>query len=184
MDQWINAMPTKKQRRLATDCTENMQQLQDGATQEFILKIKFDKDQTNNSKDIKRILIELIQKLDKYIIFLQQPLSILFLHHLGGDHPTAGGQHGIGTLHHGMSIRSFLVPEVSIFAYRKYRFPCKRQAVYTDHLVARIFLMRTVCQVVLSGSHRDCHSSCLAQVQDEALCVFQNSSHHHVVRYP
>ena len=55
--------------------------------------------------------------------------------------------------------------------------------LYTEHPVARIFLMRTVCQVVLSGSHRDSHTSCLAQVQDEALCVFQNSSHlaQHVV---
>ena len=55
-------MTTMKQRRLVTGCRQNMQQLQDVVTQEFILKNKFDKDQTNNLKDMKRILIELIQK--------------------------------------------------------------------------------------------------------------------------
>ena len=62
----------------------------------FILKIKFDKDQNNNSKDMKRILTELIQKLDGNIKFLQPPRVLH--HHPGGDHPTAGGQHGIDTL--------------------------------------------------------------------------------------
>ena len=42
MDPWINAMTTKKQRKLVTGCTENMQQQHDMLTQEFILKIKFD----------------------------------------------------------------------------------------------------------------------------------------------
>ena len=45
MDQWISAMTTKKQRKLVTGCAENMQQQQDMSTQEFILKIKFDKEQ-------------------------------------------------------------------------------------------------------------------------------------------
>ena len=99
-------MTAKKQRRLVTGCTENMQQLQDVVTQEFILKNKFDKDQTNNLKDMKMILIVLIQKQDGNIIYLQPP-RVLPLHHLGGNHPTAGGQHGIGILHHGMNNRFF-----------------------------------------------------------------------------
>ena len=70
MDQRISEMTAKKQRRLVT-AVQNMQQLQDVVTQEFMLKIKFDKDQTNNLKDTKRILIELIQKLDGNIKFLQ-----------------------------------------------------------------------------------------------------------------
>ena len=45
--------------------------------------------------------------------------------------------------------------------------------VCTEHLVARIVLMRTVCQVVLSGSH----PSCLAQTQDEAVCTSRNMSY-------
>ena len=81
MDQWISAMTTKKQKRLVTSGTEDTQQLQDVVTQEFILENKFNKDQTNNSMDLKRILIELIQKLDGNIIFLQQPLWVLLLHH-------------------------------------------------------------------------------------------------------
>ena len=62
MGQWISDMTTKKQRRLVTGCTENLQQLQDVVTQEFIFKNKFDTDQT-----------DLIQKLDGKIFFLQQP---------------------------------------------------------------------------------------------------------------
>ena len=58
----ISEMTTMKQRRIVTGCRQNMQQLQDVVTQEFILTNKFDKDQTNNLKDMKRILIELIQK--------------------------------------------------------------------------------------------------------------------------
>ena len=73
------------------------------STQEFILKIIFDKDRNNNSKDMKMIFIVLIQKQDGHIMFLRQPRVLLLLHHPGGNHPTAGGQHGIGTLHHGMS---------------------------------------------------------------------------------
>ena len=47
------------------------------------------------------------------------------------------------------------------------------KALYTEHLVAHVLLMRTACQIVIVT-----HStSCLAQVQDEALCVVQNSSH-------
>ena len=45
------------------------------------------------------------------IIHLQPP-RILLLHHSGGYHSTAGGQHGIGILHHGMSNRFFLVPDI------------------------------------------------------------------------
>ena len=73
MDQWISEMTPKKQRRLVTCCAENMPQLQDMLTQEFIFKNKFGKDHTNNLKDMKRILIELIQKLDGHFVFLQQP---------------------------------------------------------------------------------------------------------------
>ena len=75
------------------------------STQEFILEIKFDKDRNNNSKDMKMIFIVLIQKQDGNIISLQPPRVLL--HHLGGNHPTAGGQHGIGTLHRGMSYSFF-----------------------------------------------------------------------------
>ena len=65
-----------------------------------------DKDQNNNSKDMKMIFIVLIQKQDGHIIYLQPP-RVLPLHHLGGNHLTAGGQHGIGILHHGMNNRFF-----------------------------------------------------------------------------
>ena len=65
-------MTTMEQRRLVTNCAENMQRLQDVATQEFIPENKFDKDQTIITKGTKRILIELIQKLDGNVTFLQQ----------------------------------------------------------------------------------------------------------------
>ena len=110
MDPWINAMTVKKQRKLVIGCTENMQQQQDMSTQEFILKIKFDKDQNFTSKDMKMIFIVVIQKQDGNIIFLLPPRVLL--HHPGGDHPTAGGQHGIGTLHHGLSNKNCSVSDV------------------------------------------------------------------------
>ena len=47
------------------------------------------KDQNNNSKDMKRILTELIQNQDGNVILLQLP-RFLLLHHPGGNHPTAG----------------------------------------------------------------------------------------------
>ena len=97
-------MTTEKQRKLVTDCTEKIQQQQHMSAQEFILKIKFDEDQNDNSKDMKRIPAELIQEQDGNIILLQLP-RVLLLDHPGGDHPTAGGQHGIVTLHHGLSNR-------------------------------------------------------------------------------
>ena len=34
----------------------------------------------------------------------------------------------------------------------------QKTVLYTEHLVARIFLMRTVCQVVLSGGVHHSHS--------------------------
>ena len=85
---------------------------------------KFDKDQNNNSKDMKRILTELMQKRDGNITFLQLP-RVLLLHHPGGDHPIAGGQHGTGTLHHGLHI--FWNSDVRIFAHNQKRIPCKRR---------------------------------------------------------
>ena len=51
MDHWISEMTKKKQGRLVTGCTGNMQQLQDMVTQDVIFD-KFDKDQTNNLKEI------------------------------------------------------------------------------------------------------------------------------------
>ena len=105
MDPWINAMTTKKQRKLVIGCTENMQQQQDMSTQEFFLKIKFDKDHNNNSKVMKIIFIVLIQKQIGHIIFLLPPRVLL---HLGGDHPTAGRKHGIGTLYHGRNRLVFI----------------------------------------------------------------------------
>ena len=85
----MNATTIKKQRTLVTGCTENEQQ-QDMSTQEFILIIKFDEDQNNNSKDMKRSRTELIQIQGGKIIFLQLPRVLLLLLHLGGDHPAAG----------------------------------------------------------------------------------------------
>ena len=69
------------------------------------IRSSWTKDQNNNSKDMERILTELIQKQDGHIIFLQLPRVLL--RHLVGDHPTACGQHGIGTLHHGTSNKFF-----------------------------------------------------------------------------
>ena len=46
---------------------------------------------------MKRILTELIQKRDGPFVFLQPP-RVLLHHHPGGDHPTAGGHHGIGNV--------------------------------------------------------------------------------------
>ena len=116
MDHWIREMTTKKQRRLATSCPRSMQQPQDVEIQHFILKNKFDKDPTNNSKGTKRIRIGFIQKLGP---------RVLLLHHPGGDRPTAGGQHGIGTLYHGMN-SDF---SCEIFAHREWRFPSNRREV-------------------------------------------------------
>ena len=95
MDPWINAMTTKKQRKPVTGRAKNMQQQLDTSTQEFLLELKFDKDKNNNSKDMKMIFIVLIYKQDGNVISLQPP-RVLLLHHPGGNHPTAVGQHGIG----------------------------------------------------------------------------------------
>ena len=122
---------------------ENIQQLQDVVTQEFILENKFNKDQTNNSVDLKRVLIELIQKLDGNIIFLQQPLGVLLLHHPGGDHPTAGGQHGIGTPHHGMSNSFSSVPDERIFRLQEAAIP----------LQTTVCVHRTPCRTHFSHAH-------------------------------
>ena len=50
----------------------------------------------------------------------------------------------------------------------------RREQLHTEHLAAHVFLMRTACQIVIVTHF----TSCLAQVQDEALCVVRNSSHH------
>ena len=50
--------------RIVSGCTENMQQQHEMSTQEFIFKIKFDKDQNNHSKDMQIIFTVLIQKQD------------------------------------------------------------------------------------------------------------------------
>ena len=42
----------QKQRKLVTDCSNNMKQQQELSTQEFIFEIQFDKDRNNNSKDM------------------------------------------------------------------------------------------------------------------------------------
>ena len=81
MDPWINAMTTKKQRKIVIGCTKNMQQQQEISTQVYILEINFDKDRNNNSKDMKMIFIVLIQKQDGNIISLQPP-RVLLLHPL------------------------------------------------------------------------------------------------------
>ena len=145
------------------------------STQELILKIKLDKDQNNNSKDIKMILIVLIQKQDGHTTLLQPP-RVLLLHHLGGDHPTAGGQHGIGALHHGPSNRFFFSSRCENFRLQARRFPCKRPGVYTEHFVPRIFLTRTVCQVVLSGRHPSLTFHAFAWLKVKQ-CAFSKTVH-------
>ena len=55
-----------------------------------------------------------------HIILLQPPRVLL--HHLGDNHPTAGGQHAIGTLH-GLSNRFFWSPDVTIFALQEIAIP-------------------------------------------------------------
>ena len=51
-----------------------------------------------------------------------------------------------------------------------------RRAVYTEHLVARIFLMRTVCQVVLSGSHPSIIFHALAWLKMKQ-CAISRTAH-------
>ena len=48
--------------------------------------------------------------------------------------------------------------------------------VYTEHFVARIFLMRTVCQEVLSGSHPSLTFHALAWLKMK-LCAFSKTVH-------
>ena len=55
----------------------------------------------------------------------------------------------IGQLLDSMELRL----DVRIVAHRQGRFPRKRWEVYTEHFVALIILLRTVCQVMLSGHH-------------------------------
>ena len=53
----------------------------------------------------------------KYIMFPRQ--GILLLRHPGGNRPTAGGQHGIGNLHHGVN-RDFFSFQMKHFACRNF----------------------------------------------------------------
>ena len=51
-----------------------------------------------------------------------------------------------------------------------------RRNLYTEHFVARIFLMRTVCQEVLSGSHPSLTFHALAWLKMK-LCAFSKTDH-------
>ena len=96
---------------------------------------------------------------------------------------------GIGTLHHGMCNH---FPDVRISLTGDSDSLASDGGVHTEHLVARIFLMRTVCKVVLSGSHPSfilspMHMHWLKGLtaQDGAVYIFHNSSHfaQHVVHH-
>ena len=52
----------------------------------------------------------------------------------------------------------------------------RRQELHTEHLVARIFLMRTVCQVVLSGGHPPLTFHALAWLKMKQ-CAFSQTVH-------
>ena len=49
----------------------------------------------------------LLDRVDRVMKDEKSKPRVLLLHHPGGNHPTAGGQHGTGILHHGMSNRFF-----------------------------------------------------------------------------
>ena len=175
MDPWII------KRKLVTGGTENMQLQQNVSTQEFILKIKFDKDQNNKSKEMKRILVVLIQKKDGHIIFLPPP--VVLLHHPGGDHPTAGGQHGIGTLDHGLSNRFVCSSRREDFRLQEIAIPVQVMGGVHRILCRTHFVMRTVCQRVLSGGHPSPTFHAFAWFKMKQCAFFQNCSYfaQHVV---
>ena len=119
------------------------------------------------------IFILLIQKQDGNIISLQPTLVLLLLLlllHPGGNHPTAGGQHGIVILHHGMSNRflcrceNFRLQEIAIPLQATagvHRTPCR---LHFSHALS------------LSGSHPSLTSRALAWLKMK-LCAFSKTVH-------
>ena len=174
-----NVLTTKKQRNFVTSCSEIMQQSQDMSTQEHILKIKFDKDKNNNSNEMKMILIVLIQKQVGNVISCNHHEFFFFIILVATVRRVVDS--GIGTLHHGMC-NNF--PDVRISLTRDSDSLASDGGVHIEHLVARIFLMRTVCQVVFSGSHPSfilslrctCIGSRASRLKME-LCTFTNTVH-------
>ena len=160
MHHWIREMTTKKQRRLATGCTRCMQQLQDAEAQQYTHNDKSDKGPTSNSKGTKRIRIDLTHQLGGNIVFPRQGILLLLLRHPGGNRPTAGGQHGIGHLHHGVK-SDFLSFHMRDFRLQEMQFPSNRWVCKQVTVRAHVFLMRTfVVQVaVVTDTH---FTSCLA----------------------
>ena len=116
--------------------------------------------------------IVLIQKQDGNNL-LQPPRILL---HPGGNHPTAGRKHGIGTLQHGMRSRIFCSRCENFSVTENSDSLASDGEVYTEHLVARIFLTRTVCQVVLSGSYPSLTFHALAWLRMK-LCAFSKTVH-------
>ena len=130
-----------------TWCDENMQQQQDMLTQEFILKIKFDIDQNNNSNDMKRILTELIQKQDGNIILLATITS---------SSSSSSWWRPSDSWWTAWNWDSSSLTEQQFFVV-----PCNRDSgvndgVCTQNTLSHAFFSRAVCQEVLSGSHPSC----------------------------
>ena len=101
-----NTLPwlQKKRRKLVISCTENMQQQQHMLTQKFILKIKFDTDRNNNSKDMKRIVSHWIRNRMELLSSCYHH-KFFFIIILVATIRQLVDMHGIGNLHHGMSNR-------------------------------------------------------------------------------
>ena len=151
----------------------DQQQVQDVVTQGYNLQNTFVEDQTNNLKDMLSNWfwnwMEISNSGNNHNEFFFFIILVSTIRQLVG-------RMELVTLHHGMSNSIF--SRCKILACRQQRFPCKRRSVYPEHLAAHVFLMRSACQIVIVTHF----TSCLAQVQDEALCVVQNSSHHRAAR--
>ena len=95
MDLWINAMASRKQRKLVTGCTENMQQQQDllhaRIHPQCSVRQRPEQQFEGHEEDCYRIDSETGWK--------------YFLLATTSSCSSSGGQHGIGTFHHGMSKR-------------------------------------------------------------------------------
>ena len=105
------------------------------------------------------------------------PPPVLLLHHPCGVHPTAGGQHGIGTLHHGLSNRFVSSSRCENFRLQKNSDSRVTDGRCTqDTLSHAFFSMRTVCQVMLSGSHPSLTFHALAWLKMKQ-CAFSETVH-------
>ena len=83
-------MTTKKQRRLGTVCTKNMQQLQDAETQQDIHNNKSDKRPNLQYEGHEKDSYRLDSSTGGNIMFPRQCILLLF-RHPGGNRPTSGG---------------------------------------------------------------------------------------------